>query len=476
MMIQSQKPIKNLFVHLFEMKGAYYLLDVPTSALLRLDKAAYHLIKSISDNSLRSLPAKSPENNIAPEIEAAISEYQILKKHGLFSNFRPIQRELTVEQFSNYKPHHFVLIVSQKCNLQCKYCYAQGGNFGGKESFMPQEVADEAVSFLIRNSNKQECGLTFFGGEPLLNFDLISRTVQYAKKKSAEQGKRFRFSITTNGTLLTDKIIAFLKKESFEVLISIDGPKNVHDAWRVFPNGKGSFDAVQKGTLKLIEDPGFHFSARATLTHNCISLRKLSDFFDEERFSRAMACPVSPKRAGGERDDYCLSPRDFKKLLDEYERLAFSIIHKYQKGKPVVLNPFKEYMKLLQGRVRRRFSCGVGRGMLTISAQGDIYPCQRFVGVENFVIGNLDHGIDSQRVFDIFCNFEATRRSCNSCWATFLCAKGCMNDWANTDGSFVEHRDEGCELIKKIIELSIFIFATIKDDSFKHKSDFQHQT
>ena len=461
--MKSLNTLERPFFHLFELNGLRFLFDVPTSVSLQLDDIAYKFIEEMKKNSFENTKKKMCANYSQSLIKSVVTEFEKLKRYGLFSDFILPKKRLSFKQISLYRPHHFVMMVTQKCNLRCRYCYAKGGNYGGDEILMTQNTAFKAVDFLVDNSSKRECGITFFGGEPLINFNIIRETVHYAKRRATEKGKKFRFNITTNGTLLTDEIIRFLIKEKFNLLLSFDGPKEIHDYSRVYPNGQGSYEIINKNITKLLNYTGFRFSVRATVTRNCTSLRHLSQFFTQKKLSKVYIHPISPRRSDKNSDYLNLGHDDYKILLKEYEQLALDIIKKYKDRKPIVFNPFKKYLDLLKNNTKRFFSCGVCKGMLAINVDGNIFPCHRFVGIDNFIIGDLDHWLDAKKILGIFQKFNKAREVCNSCWAVFLCAKGCLYDWTNGNGSFIEKEDANCMITKKIIELSIFIYSALAD-------------
>lgn len=464
-----QLSLKNSFIHLFELGGYKFLFDVPTSVALKLDNIAYDFINNLRRKSYTQTTKTLSENYSAPNIESTLKEFNTLRKFGLFSDFKFQEPKLTIENIQSYKPNHFVLMISQKCNLQCKYCFGEGGNYGEGDTLMPIDIAFKAVDLIVENSLGKMLGLTFFGGEPLLNFPSIVETVQYAKNRAEKKRKIFQFSITTNGTLLTKKIIDFFRKEKFNILLSFDGPKEVHDSMRIHKNGQGSFYTVYRNATRLIKSD-LDFAVRATLTHNCVSLIKLSKFFTNEHFPRIHIHTVSPIAFNNSAKEFQLNSKDYDILLEEYEELALRLIDKYKDGKSIMFDPFRIWVDLLKNNIKKLYACGVCRGMSAISADGLIYPCHRFVGMRNYIIGDLDNGINSPRVYEIFKRYYETREICNSCWVKFLCAGGCMYDWAKKDGSFIKEEDENCRLTRKIISLSILLSTFLIDKSLNRET------
>jgi len=394
------------------------------------------------------------------ELNSVCRELDQLKGYGLLQPVPPPQLHNRGEaaNISGYRPHHLVLMVAQTCNLRCKYCYGGDGSYGGSRAIMPRKTAFKTIDLLVTQSPKKECGITFFGGEPLLNFQLIKETVAYAKQRAKERGKRFRFRITTNGTLMDDSVTDFLVKEEFGLLISHDGPKNVHDHARVFPGGGGTFDEVGQ-TIRRLKRRKKRFSVRATLTRHCVSLKRITDFFSGSGIAQVHIHPVSPSRSGEAVTGLELDGRDYARLLRQYDRVAQNVIQCYREKTPVVFDPFRKYLDLLKLNARRSVPCGVCRGMSAVGSDGNIYPCHRFAGMESFIIGTITRGFDGAKINALLQRCRSARKVCRTCWAVFLCAGGCMYDVANPDGSFASGENENCRITKKLIELSVLVYS-----------------
>lgn len=448
------------YVHLFQNRRQRFLFDAPTSTSLQLDTTAYRVLEQLQKktprqawNVLKKLYPESALSSVRREIDQ-------LREFGLLKPVHPPQLldRGDATAISRFRPHHMVLMVAQTCNLRCKYCYGIDGSYGNAPAMMPQKTAFKTIDFLVNRSRKKDCGITFFGGEPLLNFQLIKDTVAYAKRRAKEEGKRFRFHMTTNGTLLDDKVTDFLVKEKFGLLISHDGPKEVHNHVRVFPGGRGTFDEVGHIIMQLKRRKK-RFTVRSTVTHHCVSLKGISEFFSGRGYSRVHIHPVSPSRQGAAVTGLELDARDYAALLRQYDQVALDVIRCFREKKPVVFNPFGKYLGLLKRNSRRSFPCGVCRGMSAVGCDGNIYPCHRFVGMEPFTIGTIDSGFDAGKIHSLLIRYRKAREVCRTCWAVFMCAGGCMYDAAFPDGSFSPGENKNCRITKKLIELSVLVYS-----------------
>ncbi|MBN1274247.1 MAG: 4Fe-4S cluster-binding domain-containing protein [Candidatus Aminicenantes bacterium] len=461
--IQAISPLGYPLIHTFKTNGSFFLLDTSTSSALEIDNIAYQYLKNSNGNSSSPKQNNSINKFSQSEINSVKKEFNQLKNQGLFQYPKAQKPEPTPEQITSYRPYHFVLIVTQKCNLRCGYCYETKTTNPNHKINMPLETAYKAIDFLLSQSNRKKCGLTFFGGEPLINFSLIKKVVRYAKRKAQEVGKTFYFNITTNGTLLPSETIRFITREKFNLLVSFDGPEKINDHYRIFPNGKGSHQIILRNIKRLQAESDIHFSVRATLTRQCTSLMKLYHYFADEKIPKAYIQPVSSLQNHKTYPPFHLKKNDVHSLLKEYEKLAELILKKHKDKKAVVVNPFKDYLELIHESAVRHISCGVCRGMMAIGTDGLIYPCQRFVGMKNFTIGDFDQGIDVPKILHIFQKFHEARNSCKSCWAFNICAGGCMHDWAKEDGNFKKQDETRCTITKKLIELSIYLYARIME-------------
>jgi len=331
---------------------------------------------------------------------------------------------------------------------------------------MSEEIAKRAVDFVVEHSGQaKKCQIWFFGGEPLLNIRVMKETADYCKELEQRSGKRFRLGLTTNGTLLTDKVIQFLNSYHIDVVASLDGPRNVHDAMRVYPNGSGSYDIAAKNFRKLLTSRKGMANARATITHRCVSLQELTEFFRDFGFYKVVLAPVYEEANPGTGTAYALTEDDYDRLCDEHEAIAEQVLTKLLQGQRVIYNPFSRWMEALHNRLMKGVGCGIGTNMISISATGDIYPCQRFVGMEDFILGDVYLGIDGNRFSQFFNEYSNTIRSdCGDCWAQLVCGGGCYYDVVTSAGSARRCSEGSCRLIRRLFELAIMMYATIREE------------
>lgn len=448
-------------VHQFKNNGYDIVLDVNSGAVHVVDDVTYDVIALLEDqpglgNEEISviLKDKYPES----DIREAYAEVQELKENG----------ELFTEDV--YEPHikdfkkqptvvkALCLHIAHDCNLACKYCFAEEGEYHGRRALMSYETGKQALDFLIANSgSRKNLEVDFFGGEPLMNFDVVKQLVAYGREQEKLHDKHFRFTLTTNGVLLDDDVMEFANREMDNVVLSIDGRKEVHDRMRPFRKGAGSYDLIVPKFQKFAKSrKDKQYYVRGTYTHfntdfsnDVLHLADLG--FDQISVEPVVAAPE---------DDYALTDEDLPILFDEYDKLAKEIIKRGQEGRAF---NFFHFMIDLEGGpcVYKRLSgCGSGTEYLAVTPWGDFYPCHQFVGNEKFLMGNVWDGVTNTAVRDEFkcCNVYA-KEKCRNCFARFYCSGGCAANSYNFHGSITDAYDLGCELQKKRIECAIMIKA-----------------
>lgn len=443
---------KQLEIHKFKVKDKNYVIDVPTSICFEADDLAYEILGYFPTFTTEEIVSKLASKYPKQVVLETIGELEKLQKEGLLWEDKQVAEELP-EEIGNITLH-----ISHACNLRCKYCFAGQGSYGGEKENMSKDIAKKSVNFLMEQSGqRKEIGIVFFGGEPLLNFPLLKFIVDYSKKEVKKISKKIHFTITTNGTLLTDDIIDCLNKNKFSVMISIDGYKKAQDELRRFAGGKGSYDVVISGAKKLSKSRGGRLTARVTVCHDNPDVKKIADHLSEIGFSRVVCAPVS----GADGTSLALTSDDIELLLKRYEQLAGEVIEKVLKREEAVMDDFADVIGQIYRAERRNHACGVGLGAIGVSPSGDIYPCHRFVGMKEFKIGHVEKGFDKaarQRVIDV----NATnRKPCSTCWARYLCGGGCLHDAAKEDGSFGSPNPQLCKLQKRVFELSLMIYAEL---------------
>ena len=352
------------------------------------------------------------------------------------------------------------LHIAHDCNLACQYCFAEEGEYHGKRELMSYEVGKKALDFLVANSgNRRNLEVDFFGGEPLMNFQVVKDLVAYGRSLEKEHDKNFRFTLTTNGVLLDDDIMEFANKEMGNVVLSIDGRKEVHDRMRPFRKGAGSYDLIVPKFQKFAESRHQDkYYVRGTFTHNNLDFSQDVLHLADLGFKQISVEPVVAQ----DTDSYAIREEDLPQLMEEYENLALEMVRRH--GTEEDFN-FFHFMIDLEGGpcVAKRLSgCGSGTEYLAVTPTGDLYPCHQFVGNTDFLMGNVDDGVVNTELRDEFksCNVYA-KEKCRECFARFYCSGGCAANSYNFHGDIHNAYDIGCALQKKRVECAIMIKAAL---------------
>jgi uncharacterized protein len=403
--------------------------------------------------------AKTYPNISREELEEAYDEITSLKEEG--SLFTKDEYEDRVIDYTKRPTvvKALCLHIAHACNLSCKYCFAEEGLYHGKKAeLMPYEVGKQALDFLVANSgNRRNLEVDFFGGEPLLNFDVVKQLVEYGRELEKNHDKHFRFTLTTNGVLLNDEIMEFANREMDNVVLSIDGRKEIHDMMRPFQRGDGSYDIILPKFQKFAESRGQQkYYARGTFTHNNLDFSKDVLHLADLGFKQISVEPVVAQAT----DDYALREEDLPKLFEEYDKLAAEMVKRHGTDKDFT---FFHFMIDLEGGpcVYKRLSgCGSGTEYMAVTPSGELYPCHQFVGTEGFKMGDVWTGITNTEMQTQFkgCNVYS-RPACKDCFAKFYCSGGCAANAYNFTGDIRGNYALGCELQKKRIECAIMIKA-----------------
>jgi uncharacterized protein len=372
--------------------------------------------------------------------------------------------EKSMEAFQNRQTvvKALCLHIAHDCNLKCRYCFAEEGEYHGRRALMSFEVGKKALDFLVVNSGSRvNLEVDFFGGEPLMNWQVVKDLVAYGRSLEEPHHKKFRFTLTTNGVLLDQDILDFVNQEMANVVLSIDGRKSVHDKMRPLAGGQGSYDLVLPKFQKVARSRNqTNYYVRGTFTHFnkdfAADVCHLADLGFEQISIEPVVAP--------ENEDYALTKDDIPELLAEYDKLAVELIRRHKEGKGV---NFFHFMIDLEGGpcVYKRLSgCGSGTEYLAVTPWGDFYPCHQFVGQDKFLMGNVDEGIVNTDIREAFrsCNVYA-KEKCRDCFAKFYCSGGCAANAYNFQGSIQGTYDLGCELQRKRVECAIMIKAALAD-------------
>lgn len=348
------------------------------------------------------------------------------------------------------------LHIAHDCNLACRYCFAGEGEYHGHRALMSLEVGKKALDFLVANSgNRVNLEVDFFGGEPLMNWDVVKGIVEYGRSLEEPHNKKFRFTLTTNGVLLNDEIMEFANREMANIVLSIDGRKEIHDKMRPFRGGQGSYDLIVPKFQKVAESrEQTRYYVRGTFTHNNLDFSRDVLHLADLGFQQISVEPVVAKPT----DSYALTEEDLPKLMEEYDKLAVEMLRRRREGKPF---NFFHFMIDLEGGpcVAKRLSgCGSGTEYLAVTPWGDLYPCHQFVGDEKFLMGNVEEGVLREDIRDEFkcCNVYA-KEKCKNCFAKFYCSGGCAANSYNFHGTINDAYDLGCELQRKRVECAIML-------------------
>lgn len=449
-------------VHQYTLGGYYIVLDVCSGALHVVDEVAYDVIaafeKSEKTALIGEIAAKHAQKGVSKaDVEECYEQVEELKNVGkLFSKdlFAPMAGELKEKTVGVVKA--LCLHIAHSCNLNCAYCFASQGKYHGERALMSFEVGKRALDFLMENSGtRRNLEVDFFGGEPLMNFDVVKRLVAYARSVEKQKNKNFRFTLTTNGVLVDDDVIEFCNREMSNVVLSLDGRKEVHDRFRVDYAGKGSWETIVPKFQKFVEARGGkNYYMRGTFTHHnpdfLEDIKTMLDLGFTELSMEPVVC------AAGDPSE--LTEEDLPVVLKQYEELAALMLQRDDEGKPFT---FYHYMIDLKGGpcIYKRISgCGSGTEYMAVTPWGDLYPCHQFVGEEKFKLGDIWDGVTNFAAQDEFasCNVYA-REDCKDCWAKLYCSGGCAANAYHATGSVKGVYKYGCELFKKRMECAIMV-------------------
>lgn len=448
-------------IHQYKNNGYNIVLDVCSGSVHVVDDIVYDVIalyEEFNQDEIVSKLSQYPEKEILEVCE----EIHALKEAGqLFTE--DVYRDAIID-FKQRKTvvKALCLHIAHDCNLACKYCFAEEGEYHGARSLMSYEVGRKALDFLIANSgNRVNLEVDFFGGEPLMNFQVVKDLVAYGRSQEKEHNKKFRFTLTTNGMLLTDEVMEFANREMANVVLSVDGRKEVHDFMRPTRNGKGSYDLIIDKFKKMAELRNqTNYYVRGTFTHYNLDFSKDVLHLADLGFKQISAEPV----VASDTQPYAIKEEDLPKLFEEYDLLAREMVEREKAGKG--FNFFHFMIDLTGGPClyKRLSGCGSGTEYLAVSPCGDLYPCHQFVGMEEFKLGNVDTGIEKKDLVDEFklCNVYA-KDKCKDCFARFYCSGGCAANAYNFHGNLLDAYDVGCELERKRVECAIMIKAALAD-------------
>lgn len=461
-------------IHQYKSNGYNIVMDVNSGSVHVVDDIVYDMIPLVEPLVTEGIKdadtIKAAVLNLAnipypqEEITEAVDEVLELEKAGQL--FAPDIYENYIFDFKKRQTvvKALCLHIAHDCNLACRYCFAGEGEYKGDRALMSLEVAKKSLDFLVANSGlRRNLEVDFFGGEPLMNWDVVKKTVEYGRSLEEKYDKKFRFTLTTNGVLLNDEIMEFANREMANVVLSIDGRKEVHDYMRPTRNGKGSYDVILSKFQEFAKKrAGKSYYVRGTYTHNNLDFSQdvlhMADLgFDQISVEPVVSLPDEP---------YAIKEEDIPVLLEQYDILAKEMIKRHKEGRGF---NFFHFMIDLEGGpcVAKRLSgCGSGTEYMAVTPWGDLYPCHQFVGEDDFCIGNVFDGIKNQDIVNEFklCNVYA-KDKCKDCFARFYCSGGCAANSYKFHGNILDAYDIGCELQKKRIECAIMLKAAMADEA-----------
>ncbi len=449
-------------VHQYQLNGYNIVLDTCSGSIHVVDEVAYDIIAlfegQTEDEIIAAMLKKyaGHEDVTEQDLRDCISDVAALKQSGKL--YTPDVFEDLAYDFKKRSTvvKALCLHVAHTCNLNCSYCFASQGKYHGERALMSFETGKRALDFLIENSGtRTNLEVDFFGGEPLMNWDVVKQLVAYARTQELVHHKKFRFTLTTNGVLIDDDVIDFANKEMSNVVLSLDGRKEIHDRLRVDYAGKGSYDRIVPKFQKLVAARGGkNYYMRGTFTHANTDFTNdilhMADLGFTELSMEPVVCAPG--------DEAALTQEDLPVLFEQYELLAKEMIRRKKEGKAFT---FYHYMLDLTGGpcIYKRISgCGSGTEYMAVTPWGELYPCHQFVGDEHYSLGNIWDGVTNKALRDEFkcCNAYA-RPECSDCWAKLYCSGGCAANAYHATGSIRGVYDYGCELFKKRIECALMM-------------------
>ena len=446
-------------VHQYKLNGYNIVLDTCSGSVHTVDEVAYDIIALYKDKTADEIVKEITEkyNDITEEdVRLCLEDVKYLEENGKL--FTPDTYEGMAFDFKNRNTviKALCLHVAHTCNLNCEYCFASQGKYHGERALMSFVVGKRALDFLIENSGtRRNLEVDFFGGEPLMNWDVVKELVSYARAQEKIHNKKFRFTLTTNGMLIDDDVIDFSNREMSNVVLSLDGRKDVHDRLRVDYMGRGSYDTIVPKFQEFVKRRGDkNYYMRGTFTHKNVDFTNDIFHMADLGFTELSMEPVvcSPEDASA------LTQEDLPILYEQYEILAKEMIKRKKEGRPFTFYHYMLDLKHGPCIYKRISGCGSGTEYMAVTPTGDLYPCHQFVGDTKYLLGNIYDGVTNKEIQNEFklCNAYA-RPECNDCWAKLYCSGGCAANSYHASGKITGIYEYGCELFKKRIECAVMI-------------------
>ncbi len=461
-----------MLIHKFKLDDNIIVLDVNSGAVHLIDQMIYDILDVYQGDNPQMVYEKLAGQYQLEDLQEAIGELESLQKAGLLFSKAPEIPEVFKEQ-----PivKSLCLHVAHDCNLRCGYCFASTGDFGtSTRSLMSKEVGEKAIEFAIAGSQKRHnLEIDFFGGEPLMNWSVNKYLIEYARRREQETGKNIKLTLTTNATLLTEEIIEFLNKNRVMLVISIDGRKEVHDRIRPYEGGVGSYDKAVAGFKKVVQLRGDkNYYVRGTYTR--YNLDFAQDVLDMAKLGKE----ISVEPVVGTTEAYALQKEDLPILYAEYEKLARAYLQANLAGEG--FNFFHFNVALDGGPClnKRLSGCGAGHEYFAVTPEGVLYPCHQFVGREEYLLGNLDSGVQKPKIVEEFRNAHILNKpDCLECWARYHCSGGCHANAQLINGDIYKPYELGCDLQRKRLECAILLQAVLAEAKIEREkiSNFSYK-
>lgn len=452
-------------IHSYKFANMNIVLDICSGSVHVVDEVAFDIIemyknhtpKEITDAMLKKYSNRADVTE--EDISECLEDIKELENQGkLFTEdtFEPMAGDLKKKSSGVIKA--LCLHIAHTCNLNCSYCFASQGKYHGDRALMSFETGKRALDFLVENSGtRRNLEVDFFGGEPLMNFDVVKRLVAYARSIEKQLGKNFRFTLTTNGMLIDDDVIEFANREMSNVVLSLDGRREIHDKFRVDYAGNGSWDKIVPKFQKLVKARNNkNYYIRGTFTHaNPDFLKDIQEMlrlgFTELSMEPVVCAPNDPS---------ALTEEDLPIVLSQYEQLAKLMLEKQKEGNPFTFYHYMIDLKDGPCIYKRISGCGSGTEYMAVTPWGDLYPCHQFVGEEEFKLGDVWNGVVNKEKQNEFGNCNVyTRPECRDCWAKLYCSGGCAANAHHATGSVNGVYEYGCKLFRKRMECAIALEA-----------------
>lgn len=442
-------------IHKYKMNGLNIVIDVNSGSIHAVSDICFHYLDYYETHSKEEIFSILSEYSKSELEEVCLEINSLVEKGQLFSKAN--NEELLIKT-QNRQPvvKALCMHVAHDCNLRCSYCFADEGEYKGKRSLMTYEVGQKALEFLAKNSgNRKNLEVDFFGGEPLMNFEVVKKLVDYGRSIEDKYNKNFRFTITTNGLLLDDPKIKYINENMVNIVLSIDGRKSINDNMRKTLKGTSSYDLIVPKFRDVATSRNeTNYYVRGTFTRNNLDFSKDVLHLADLGFKQISVEPV----VAAPEDSYSIRYEDLDKIKEEYETLALEMLNRKSKGED--FNFFHFMINLTGGpcSIKRIVGCGAGSEYLAVTPEGELYPCHQFVGNKEYLLGTVDTGIENK---DKVCDFEncnvLAKEDCKECWAKYYCSGGCGANAFFNKGNILDTYDIGCELEKKRLECAIMM-------------------